>query len=496
MESIWRADVEIRKREALPGEMRVPVVVIGAGLAGILTAYYLKQAGIRAVVLEADRIGSGQTGNTTAKITSQHNLLYDRLIRTFGHGMAGQYARANESAIGEYERLIREKEIDCDFLGCPACLYSRTEEALLRREAEAAESLGIKASFGTDSELPFSVAGMVRFENQARFHPLKFLAAMAEEVEVYERTKVLKVEGMGVETARGCVEAEHIVFAAHFPFHNVPGYYFARMYQERSYVEALAGAETLEGMYLGIDREGLSFRSQGDLLLLGGGSHRTGVNKGRRKGTGDGAGSAEACGEGGWGGSHRTGVNKRGRKDPGDGAGSAEACEEGRYGMLLNRAREFYPECREAARWSDQDCMTLDGIPYIGRFSRRKADWYVATGFGKWGMTTAMVSARVLTALISGKECPEADIFSPERRFTVRAAGELAVHGAYTVKGLSKHLLPSGKGKVIPNCPHMGCRLEWNPDEESYDCPCHGSRFDGEGHLLDGPAQTDCKRRE
>lgn len=496
MESIWRADVEIRKREALPGEMRVPVVVIGAGLAGILTAYYLKQAGIRAVVLEADRIGSGQTGNTTAKITSQHNLLYDRLIRTFGHEMAGQYARANESAIGEYERLIREKEIDCDFLGCPACLYSRTEEALLRREAEAAESLGIKASFGTDSELPFSVAGVVRFENQARFHPLKFLAAMAEEVEVYEQTKVLKAEGMRVETARGCVEAEHIVFAAHFPFHNVPGYYFARMYQERSYVEALAGAETLEGMYLGIDREGLSFRSQGDLLLLGGGSHRTGVNKRGRKGPGDGAGSAEAWGEGGWEGSHRTGMNKRGRKGTGDGAGSAEACGEGRYGMLLNRAREFYPECREAARWSAQDCMTLDGIPYIGRFSRRKPDWYVATGFGKWGMTTAMVSARLLTALISGKECPEADIFSPERRFTARAAKELAVHGAYTVKGLSKHLLPSGRGKVIPNCPHMGCRLEWNPDEESYDCPCHGSRFDREGHLLDGPAQTDCKRRE
>ena len=465
MESIWRADAEIRKREALPGEMRVPVVVIGAGLAGILTAYYLKQAGIRAVVLEADRIGSGQTGNTTAKITSQHNLLYDRLIRTFGHEMAGQYARANESAIGEYERLIREKEIDCDFLGCPACLYSRTEEALLRREAEAAESLGIKASFGTDSELPFSVAGVVRFENQARFHPLKFLAAMAEEVEVYEQTKVLKTEGMRVETARGCVEAEYIVFAAHFPFHNVPGYYFARMYQERSYVEALAGAETLEGMYLGINREGLSFRSQGDLLLLGGGSHRTGVNRG-------------------------------GRKDPGDGAGSAETWGEGRYGMLLNRAREFYPECREAARWSAQDCMTLDGIPYIGRFSRKKPDWYVAAGFGKWGMTTAMVSARLLTALISGKECPEADIFSPERRFTARAAKELAVHGAYTVKGLSKHLLPSGRGKVIPNCPHMGCRLEWNPDEESYDCPCHGSRFDREGHLLDGPAQTDCKRRE
>ena len=465
MESVWVENTEIRKREPLPGDMKVPVAVIGAGLTGILTAYYLKQAGIRAVVLESDRIGSGQTKNTTAKITSQHQLVYDRMIRMFGRGMAGHYAAANEAAIGEYERLILEKGIDCDFVRCPACLYSRTGTEQLEREARAAESLGIKASFGTECELPFPVAGVTRFEGQARFHPLKFLAKMAEEVEVYEQTRVLRAEDKRVETDRGCVTAEHIVFAAHFPFVNVPGYYFARMYQERSYVVALKGAETPEGMYLGIDREGLSFRSQGDLLLLGGGSHRTGVNK-------------------------------RGRKDPGDGAGSAETWGEGRYGMLFSRAREFYPECREAARWSAQDCMTLDGIPYIGRFSRRKPDWYVATGFGKWGMTTAMVSARLLTALISGKECPEADVFSPERRFTARAAGELAVHGAHTVKGLSKHLLPSGKGKVIPNCPHMGCRLEWNPDEESYDCPCHGSRFDREGHLLDGPAQTDCKRRE
>lgn len=164
--------------------------------------------------------------------------------------------------------------------------------------------------------------------------------------------------------------------------------------------------------------------------------------------------------------------------------------------MLHDKARELYPGCREALRWSAQDCMTLDGLPYIGRFSRRNPGWYVATGFGKWGMTTAMVSARILTALISGWECPEADIFSPQRHFTAQAAKELAVHGAHTVKGLAKHLLPAGSEEIIPNCPHMGCRLEWNPDEESYDCPCHGSRFDREGHLLEGPAQTDCRRRD
>ena len=169
--------------------MEVQAVVIGAGLAGILTAYYLKQAGIRTIVLEADRIGSGQTKNTTAKITSQHNLIYERMIRTFGHRMAEHYANANEAAIGEYERLIMEKGIDCDFARCPAYLYSRTEETLLRQEAEAAKSLGIGASFETDCELPFSVAGVTRFDHQARFHPLKFLAEMAKELEVYEQTK-------------------------------------------------------------------------------------------------------------------------------------------------------------------------------------------------------------------------------------------------------------------------------------------------------------------
>lgn len=448
MESIWTEDTEIRKREALAGDLETEAVIIGAGLAGILTAYYLGQAGIRTVVLEADRIGSGQTKNTTAKITSQHNLIYERLIRTFGHGMAEHYARANEAAIEEYERLILEKEIACDFTRCPACLYSRTEENLLRQEAEAAKSLGIGACFRTDCELPFPVAGVTVFERQARFHPLRFLGRMAEETEVYEGTRVLRVKGRRVETDRGCVTAKYIVFAAHFPFVNVPGYYFARMHQERSYVVALRGAEEVKSMYLGIDRDGLSFRTQGNLLLLGGGSHRTGTGRGKEAG---------GC----------------------------------RYEMLRRRAQEMYPGCRESFHWSAQDCMTLDGLPYIGRFSRRNPGWYVATGFGKWGMTTAMVSARVLTALISGQDCPEADIFSPRRRFTARAAGELAIHGAYTVKGLAKHFLPPGG----PDCPHMGCRLEWNPDEESYDCPCHGSRFDREGHLLDGPAQTDCRRR-
>ena len=169
MGSIWTAETEIRSREPLSGDISVEAVVIGAGMAGILAAYYLQRAGITVAVLEADRIGSGQTKNTTAKITSQHNLIYDSLIRTFGNRMAEHYARANEEAIGEFERLILEKGIECNFVKCPAFLYSRAEEVSLNREASAAASLGIKASFETDSELPFSVAGVTRFDGQDRF---------------------------------------------------------------------------------------------------------------------------------------------------------------------------------------------------------------------------------------------------------------------------------------------------------------------------------------
>ncbi len=448
MDSIWTAETQIEKRDPLPGDTGTAAVVIGAGLAGILTAYYLGQEGIPTVFLEADRIGSGQTKNTTAKITSQHGLIYDRLIRTFGRRMGEQYARANEAAIREYERLIREKGIDCDFVRCPACLYSRREEDALRREARAASSLGIAASFESSGELPFPVAGLTRFEGQARFQPLKFLGRMAEEVTVYEQTRVLRVEGNRVETARGSVTAEHIIFASHYPFINVPGFYFARMYQERSYVTALQGACALEGMYLGIDRDGLSFRSQGDVLLMSGGSHRTGRNR-----------------------------------------------QGGQYEKLRSAARSFFPGSHEVAHWSAQDCMTPDQIPYIGRFSARRPDWYILSGFGKWGMTTAMAGARILAALVSGRDCPEAEIFSPQRRLTARALKELAIHGAHTARGLGKHLLPAGGHGVTLNCPHMGCRLEWNQEEETWDCPCHGSRFDREGRLIDDPAQTDLRKK-
>lgn len=474
MESIWSQTTTMEKREPLSQDVTAEAAVIGGGMAGILTAYFLQRKGIETVVLEGARMGSGQTRHTTAKISSQHNLIYDKLIRQVGQEKASQYAHANQQAIRDYERIIGEEHIECEFELLPACLYSTRQEDLLKREAEAAVNLGIDAHFLTQSALPFPVKGVLQFPRQAQFHPLKFLRAISQHLTVYENTYVKTVEDDRIITDQGTVKARHIVFATHFPFLNIPGYYFMRMHQERSYVLALENAQQLPAMYLGIDSDGLSFRNRGKLMLLGGGSHRTGENS---KG--------------------------------------------GKYQKLLNAADSYWPGSRETARWSAQDCMSLDQIPFIGAYSSSTPSWYVATGFGKWGMTGSMTAARLLSQQIAGEESPDAEVFSPQRLDLSASAKNLAKDSLQAAKGLTRRIfeqptaqmdaLPSGHGGIVEvngektgvfkdetgqifavsvRCPHMGCQLEWNPDERSWDCPCHGSRFDYRGALLDNPAQT------
>ncbi|NLF35153.1 MAG: FAD-dependent oxidoreductase [Clostridiales bacterium] len=476
-ESIWSKTVDIPGRPVLSGSLSVEAAVIGGGLAGILTARLLQAAGVQVVVLEADRIGSGQTKNTTAKITAQHGLIYQKLSG-MGSELSARYAAANRKAIADYARIIAEEHIDCGFTRAPAYLYSTASPEPLRLEADAAQRAGIDAVFTTDTALPFPVKGAVKFHDQAQFHPLAFLRAVSQPLDIYEHTRVTKVEGETLFTDRGTVTAKHIVFATHFPFLNFPGYYFLRMHQARSYVVALEHAAQLDDMYLGVDDDGLSLRTSGPYLLLGGGGHRTGE--------------------------HSAG---------------------GSYQLLRDKAAKYWPGSREAAHWSAQDCMTLDGIPYIGRFSGNRPNWYVATGFGKWGMTSSMVSATLLTALITGAEAQEAAVFSPQRFASPASAKTLLQNSLQAVKGLSRELislppdyaesLGCGRGGVVdykgrklgvykdesgqlfaidPRCPHLGCQLEWNPDERSWDCPCHGSRFDYRGNLLDGPAQEDLTR--
>ena len=476
MESIWSKTTEISSRPPLSGNRKADVAVIGGGMAGILTAYRLRQNGFHPLVLEERTIASGQTRNTTAKITSQHGLIYNKLIETLGEEAARQYAGANQKAIDDYKKLITAEHLDCDFEEKSAYLYSLKEEEPMMREAEAAARLGINAVFTNQTELPFAIKGAVRFENQAQFHPLKFLKGISEEIDLCEKTKVLSVDGNRVETNRGTVTAEAVVFATHYPFPNVPGYYFMRMHQERSYVLALKNAVQLNGMYLGIDQEdGWSLRNAGEYLLFGGGSHRTGENR------------------------------------PG-----------GKYRRLREKAREIWPGSTETACWSAQDCIPLDSVPYIGQFSESTPNWYVATGFQKWGMTSAMVAANLITDLILERNNPFAEVFSPQRFTPGASAKSFLQEGMHAVRDLSRRFLeapraeldalPEGHGGIIEaggekigvykdkdgnsyavsiRCPHLGCQLEWNPDEKSWDCPCHGSRFDYKGKRLDNPAQED-----
>ena len=426
MKSLWMDETEIQDFSMLMQDITVDVAVVGGGMAGILTAYLLKEQGVHVAVLEADRIGGGQTGKTTAKITSQHGVIYQKLLSKHGREAAEKYSLENQKAIDRYEKIVQDRQIACGFVRCPAYLYTLEAPELLKEEAECAAGLSIEASFTKETELPFQVAGAVRFENQARFHPLLFLEAAARDLAVYEHSRVLQAEGDRLVTENGSVRAKKIVFACHYPFLNMPGYYFMRMHQERSYVVGLEQVPELEGMYLGIDKNSYSFRSAGDTLLLGHGSHRTG---------------------------------KCPKKNP--------------YEEMRRLREHFYPDTEEYGRWSAEDCMSVDSVPYIGHFSGVLADWYVATGFGKWGMTTSMAAARIVTAQIMGRRTPYDEVFTPQRFRPKAAAATFLSHAGYSAAGLMSGAMPK-----VPRCPHLGCRLVYNRMDGRYKCPCYGAQFE------------------
>ena len=440
MESLWRKQTgKIIQRNVAGGKREEKshwdVIVVGAGLTGILTAYYLKEQGKSVLVLEAKEVALGQTERTTAKITSQHGLKYSKLIKDIGEEKARLYALANEEAIREYERLIHTLNIDCQFEKTAAYLYSTENATALQEEAKAAVRLGIDAFLTRETELPFPVKGAVCFRNQAQFSPLEFVKSLARELEIWEYTQVLRVKGNQVITKDKTLTADKIVMATHYPVKNVPGFYFLRQHQERSYVLALSGCEQIKGMYYGIDADGLSFRQADGLLLLGGSSRRTGEN---------------TCGRA--------------------------------YDYLVQSAKKYYPESQEEMRWAAQDCMPHDGVPFIGRYSVFTPDLYVATGFQKWGMTTAMIAAQLLRDELFGVESPYRELFSPQRMYVRAGYKSFIKDVGMSTKGLAKGVF------TRPRCSHMGCALVWNPEEKSWDCPCHGSRFEERGEVLDNPA--------
>ena len=473
MNSIWGETVNLKTFHSLDHNMTVDTAVIGGGLAGILTAYKLKEQGIESIILEAGEICSGQTKNTTAKITSQHGEIYDKITKYYGPELAAQYAAANENAITEYEKIITQRSIECDFEKKDAYLYSTEEENTLDREYVSASAAGIDCYMTEKTELPIKITDALVFRNQAQFHPLKFVSGIINDLKCFEHTAVTKIVGSTVYTKNARIEAKNIVIATHYPFINFPSYYFLRMSQERSYVAALErkGIQ-LDGMYIGSGNDSLSFRSYDDYILLGGGAHRTGVTPSRMP-----------------------------------------------FDVLTENARKLYPNHKIIARWSAQDCVTVDKIPYIGRFGGDNSNIFIATGFGKWGMTSSMVSADIISSLICGSPVDYGEVFSPQRFNFAAGRKNIITNTKETVKGFSAHLkrasgeihnIPSGTAKEIKykgkkvgayrdengriyivtlKCPHLKCKLNWNDSTKTWDCPCHGSRYNYKGELIDNPAQ-------
>ncbi|MBD5134074.1 MAG: FAD-dependent oxidoreductase [Clostridiales bacterium] len=425
MESIWE-NVRLPEFEPLRKDIRADTLVIGGGLAGLLCAYELARAGADCVLVEAGRLCGETTKNTTAKLTVQHGLVFHKLLKEFGPERTRAYLDANQAALERIRTLCRD--IPCDFEEKPNFVYSLDSREGLDQELAALEALGHPAALVNETPLPFPVAGAIRFDRQAQFHPLKFAAGLLDGLRVYEHTRVLEVKTGEAVTEGGTIKADHIVVATHFPFLNKFGCYWLKMYQSRSYVLALEGGPDLGGMYVDGSGKGLSFRNYGKLLLLGGRAHRTG-KKSR-----------------GWAG-------------------------------LEDFARRHWPNTKPVCRWAAQDCMTLDGAPYIGLYSPRLPRLYAVTGFNKWGMTSSMAAATLIAGLILGRDSPYQEVFSPSRSVF---HPQLAANAGETTLNL---LTPTR-----PRCPHLGCALKYNPQEHSWDCPCHGSRFSDDGTLLDGPA--------
>lgn len=428
-QSIWQNTVTPPTFAPLSGDTKTDVLIVGGGLAGLLTAYQLEKRGVNYLLVEQGRICGRTSGNTTAKITVQHGLIYHKIIRRYGIGTAKAYYLANRAAANEYALLCRE--IDCDYETADNFVYTTDERDKLEMEMQALETIDCPANFYSELPFPFSVAGAVSIPNQAQFHPLKFAFSLSKNLNIAENTAVKNIDGNIIYTDRGIINAKQIVITTHFPFLDRWGGYFLKLYQHRSYVLALENASSPDGMYVDDALTGLSFRHYKNMLLLSGGGHRTG---------------------------------KKG----------------GNWQELRDFAKKYYPNSKEVCFWSAQDCMPLDDMPYIGRYSKQTPNLFVATGFQKWGMTGTMLAATMLADMLTKQKNDFIEIFRPNRSIF---STQLLINSGESVLNL---LTPT-----VPRCPHLGCALKWNSAEHSWDCPCHGSRFARNGKVLNGPANGD-----
>ena len=499
-DSLWTDTTPRTDFPTLDGDLRVETAVVGGGIVGVTAALRCAEAGREVALLESDRVVEGVTGKTTAKVTAKHGLIYADLLEMHGREKARDYAEANAAAIEEVARRVEEFDIDCDFRRTAGYTYAadRDQREKVIREADVASGLGLPASFVEDPPFPADAPGAVKFTDQAQFHPRKDLLDLVERIpeegsHVFEGTKATGIEDASegaddrcrVETEQGTVTAENVLVATHFPVED-PAFYFARQFPKRSYLLAVRlGEEPPDGMFYRDTDPYFSVRphptDDGTLTLIGGESHKTG-----------------------------------------QGGSTTE-----RYRRLVEQANDHFDVESVEYRWSTQDFETADEIPFVGKLGPGYEKVYSATGFAGWGMTNGTAAGMALADFAQGETRPWAETFSPERLHpgksnlelveeNVNAGTKLAGDWAKAVVAGHADEIAPGEGKVIRRdgkplavsrdedgeihavsavCTHMKCLVRWNDGEQSWDCPCHGSRFSMDGEVLDGPAVTDLPTR-
>lgn len=513
--SLWIDRSDVSLFDPLEGRLSVDVAVVGGGIAGLTAATLLKEAGKTVALVEADRVGEGATGYSTAKVTASHGLIYDQLASSVGERRARGYAEANAAAVDRVETLAEDHDTDCSFERLDSYTYTESpdERSKIRAEVEAASRFGLPASYTEDVPLPFDVEAAIRVRDQAQFDPWKYTRGLAADLpgdgcHVFERTKAtgletgrrpivttttLPADGNGAANddpdggVDGAVRAQDVVVATHFPFFD-PAAYFARMYPERSYLLAARVEAPPEAMcYQDIGT--YEYRStrpyptdDGPGMLIGGEGHKTGQG------------------------------------------GSVVD----RYRALERYARERFDAESIEFRWSNQDYTTVDELPYIGRIAPHIDNVYVATGFNGWGNSNGTAAGMVLRDLIVDRESRWEHTFDPSRA-TVRASlgtfaeenvnvgRRFASDWASGLRSGSPDALAAGEADVMridgePTavhcdadgevhavsavCTHLKCLVQWNDGEGTWDCPCHGSRFGIDGKVIDGPADVDLPERD
>lgn len=489
-ESLWRESVNLKTFPELDQSMKADVGIVGGGITGLTAAYLLSKQNVKVALVDGSQILNGTTGHTTAKITAQHGLIYDEFIQHFGTEKTLLYYKAGEEAKNLIKKLIDEHSISCDYSSEESYIYTNDDNYIkqLENEKKAYDKLNIPGELTENIPLDIPVKSALVMNNQAQFHPLEYLKVLTEKcveqgVKIYENTTALDVEYSkhpSIVTGDGHrINCSYIISASHFPFYDRQSFYFSRMYPERSYLIAVKSPTTFPGgMYINAESPTRSIRKVSmdgdDIWLIGGENHKTGQGKSMIE----------------------------------------------HYNALHEFAKKHISIDTFLYRWSAQDLTTMDKLPYIGRTTKKEENVFTATGFRKWGMTNGTIAAKIISDLIVNKSSPYEDLFTPSRFQADPSLRKFISINADTAKHMLKGKLDNTKERVAElspdeatvtrikgqrtgvykdqnkqlhmvdtTCTHMGCEVEWNSGDRTWDCPCHGSRFSYTGEVIEGPAK-------